>query len=266
MTAALAPASRPRSGALGGFSITYLVTDLRRVLRNRRALIFTVIMPTLMYFVFGSTQGDTSDRIGHANVAAYVMVHMAVYGAVIATTTNAASVVLEQQAGWTRTLRLTPLTPVSYVLTKTGVALTMALLPLLLLSVAGAVTGASAPIGLWAGSVLLGWLSASIFAAFGMAIGSALRTEAAMQLAGGVLTLLAFAGNVFVPLRGAMYTFSQFTPMFGVNALANYPLTEGYSAYGQHSSVWVALLNVVVWAGIFGALAVFFYRRSGERQ
>ncbi|MDF0530420.1 ABC transporter permease [Tsukamurella sp. 8F] len=262
MTATLTTTSRP----LGGFSPTYVVTDLRRVLRNRRAVIFTLVMPTLMYVIFGSTQGSTNDRIGHANIAAYVMVHMAVYGAVIATTTNAASVALEQQAGWTRTLRLTPLTPLSYVTAKTCVALVMALLPLLLLSLAGALTGASAPIGLWAGSVLLGWLGASIFAAFGMAIGSALRTEAAMQLAGGALTLLAFAGNVFVPLKGAMYTFSQFTPMFGVNALAMYPLTGGESAYGEHTSVWVALLNVVAWAVIFGATAVFFYRRSGERQ
>ncbi|MGJ0118559.1 ABC transporter permease [Williamsia sp. MIQD14] len=253
-------------GPLRGFSPTYVRLDVRRVLRNRRAMIFTLAMPTLLYIVFGATQkygGD--DRIGHANTAAYVMVHMAVYGAILATTTNAASVALEQQAGWTRTLRLTPLTSLGYVVTKALVALTMAALPLILLSIVGVFTGARAPVAIWVGSVLLGWIGASVFAAFGMAMGSALKSEAAMQVSGGVLTLLAFAGNLFVPLQGAMLTFSMFTPMFGINTLANYPMTGGDTVYGDHIALWISLLNIVVWASIFTAAAVWFHNRSTDR-
>ncbi|GAB2664135.1 hypothetical protein GCM10027169_28150 [Gordonia jinhuaensis] len=253
-------------GPLRGFSPTYVATDIRRVTRNRRAMIFSVALPTLMYIIFGSTQGYSKDMIGHANVAAYVMVHMAVYGAIIVTTTNAAAVALEQQAGWTRTLRLTPLSPLGYITTKAAVALAVAVLPLLLLSVVGVATGAKAPVGIWIGSVVLGWLGSAVFAAFGLALGSAFRSEAAMQAAGGILTLLAFAGNVFVPLTGAMFTFSQFTPMYGVNAVATYPLTNGWSSQHEYAPLWVGLLNMVVWAIIFSVAAAYFYRRSTDRQ
>ncbi|GGF15688.1 ABC transporter permease [Williamsia phyllosphaerae] len=254
------------SRALRGFSPTYVRIDVRRVLRNRRAMIFTLAMPTLLYVVFGATQKYGSDMIGHANTAAYVMVHMAVYGSILATTTNAASVALEQRDGWTRTLRLTPLTPLAYVASKAMVAMTIAALPLMVLSVVGVLTGARAPAPVWIGSILLGWLGSSVFAAFGMAIGSALKSEAAMQVSGGVLTLLAFGGNVFVPLQGSMLTFSMFTPMFGINSLANYPMTGGDTVYGDHIPLWVSIVNIGVWAVIFTAAAVFFYRRGTERQ
>ncbi|GAA2060630.1 ABC transporter permease [Williamsia deligens] len=260
-----APRTSSAGNLLRGFSGTYVRYDLRRVLRNRRAMIFTLVMPTVLYLVFGAAQDFGGGRIGHANTQAYVMVHMAVYGAILATTTNAASVALEQQAGWTRTLRLTRLSPAAYVVSKAAVAMTVAALPLILLSVVGVATGASAPVPVWIGSVILGWLGSAVFAAFGLAMGSGLRSEAAMQASGGVLTILAFAGNVFVPLKGAMLTFSQFTPMFGVNALANHPITDGVTPYGDHISLWVAVANVVVWGVIMAAAATYFFRRSTER-
>ncbi|WP_299569712.1 ABC transporter permease [uncultured Williamsia sp.] len=264
MTTLTTPSTPPVAGLLRGFSTTYVRRDLRRVLRNRRAMIFTLLMPTVLYIVFGASQ-KFSGNIGHANTQAYVMVHMAVYGAILATTTNAAAVALEQQAGWTRTLRLTRLSPTAYVVAKAIVAMSVAALPLILLSIVGAAMGASAPIAVWIGSVVLGWLGSAVFAAFGLAMGSGLRSEAAMQASGGVLTVLAFAGNVFVPLKGAMLTFSQFTPMFGVNALANYPITSGYTPYGDHISLWVAIANVVVWGAIMAVAAAYFFRRSTER-
>ena len=251
---------------LRGFTTTYIRLDLRRVLRNRRAMIFTLAIPTLMYVIFGATTDYGSGRIGSADTAAYVMVHMGIYGAILATTTTAASVASEQQAGWTRTLRMTPLTPLGYVMSKVTVALAVAAMPLVLLSAVGLVTGASAPAGQWVSCVVLGWLGSGVFAAFGLAVGSALRSDGATQVLGGVLTLLAFAGNLFVPLKGAMLTFSMFTPMFGVSTLAGYPMTGGDTVYGEHISLWVCALNVVVWAAVFGFAAVRCYRRSTARR
>ncbi len=141
-----------------GMSATFLRTDLRRVLRNRRALIFAVIMPAVLYLVFGATQ-KSSDTVGSGNVAFYVLIGMAVYGAIIAAASNAASVALEQESGWTRTLMMTRLRPTGYVATKVIVALSMGTLPMLVLAVAGLATGADAPAGCgshvwrWAGSV-----------------------------------------------------------------------------------------------------------------
>lgn len=256
----------PAGGILRGFSRTYISLDLQRILRNRRALVFTIAIPTLMYVIFGANASGSGDMIGSANTAAYVLIHMAVYGAILATTTTAASVAIEQQAGWTRTLLMTPLTSAAYVLSKVIVALAVAAMPLALLSVVGVFTGAKAPVGLWILSILLGWLGSSLFAAFGLAVGFALRSDAATQVLGGVLTLMAFAGGLFVPLKGAMLTFAMFTPMFGIGTLANYPLTGGETADGDHISLIVVFANIVVWAAIFGYAAIHFYRKSTTRQ
>ncbi|MBD1321126.1 ABC transporter permease [Gordonia hankookensis] len=247
-------------------SPTYLITDVRRVLRNRRAMIFTVVVPAMLYLVFGATQGDRNDSVGHGNVAFYVLVGMAVYGAILAAATNAASVSLEQQNGWTRTLRMTPLRPRGYVATKVVVAMTMAALPLAVLAVVGALTGATASAAVWIGCLTLSWIGSSVFAALGLTIGSVLRSDGAMQALGGVLALLAFAGNVFVPLKGTMLTVSEFTPMFGVATLARYPLTGGATVYGEAVPLIVCVVNILVWGTIFAAAAGFFYSRSTARQ
>ncbi|MGW5523553.1 ABC transporter permease [Gordonia sp. NPDC003950] len=246
-------------------SATYLRLDIRRVLRNRRAMIFTVAMPALLYLVFGATQ-NTDDTVGSGNVAFYVLIGMAVYGAILAAASNAASVAIEQQAGWTRTLMMTPLRPSGYVGTKVGVALAIGALPILVLTVAGVATGAHAPVGIWIACLFLGWIGASVFAAFGLAVGSLMRSDGAMQVMGGILALLAFAGNVFVPLKGVMLTIAQFTPMFGVVTLARYPLDHGVTVYGTHIPLWVALANLIVWGVVFASTAAVFYSRSTTRQ
>lgn len=248
-----------------GMSATFLRTDLRRVLRNRRALVFAVIMPAVLYLVFGATQ-KASDTVGSGNVAFYVLIGMAVYGAIIAAASNAASVAMEQESGWTRTLMMTRLRPTGYVATKVIVALTMGALPMFVLALAGLATGADAPAGVWIACLALGWLGSAVFAAFGLTVGALFRSDGAMQVMGGGIALLAFAGNVFVPLQGTMLTISQFTPMFGVVTIARYPLDHGMTAYDEHVSLTVAIVNVIVWAAVFTATAAFCYTRSTRRQ
>lgn len=266
MTTLTTPTHPALSEILRGFSSTYVRLDLRRVLRNRRALIFTLAIPTVFYVIFSGSDQLSPGMIGDANTRAFMMIHLAVYGAVLATTTNAASIALEQQAGWTRTLRLTGLSPMAYVVTKATVAMAVAALPLVLLSAVGAATGAKAPVTLWVSSILLGWLGSAVFAALGLTLGSLLRSQAAMQASGGVLTLLAFAGGVFVPLKGTMLTLSQFTPMFGVNALANHPITGGALPFGGPVALWIPIANVVVWGAVFSILAMWAFRRGTARQ
>lgn len=251
------------SGA--GVAPAYLKHDVRRVLRNRRAMIFTIAMPALLYLVFGATQKH-SEMVGSGNVAFYVLVGMAVYGAILAASSNAASVSIEQQAGWTRTLMMTPLKPSGYVATKVALALTMSALPVLVLTMVGAISGAKAPVGVWIACLLIGWLGSSVFAALGLALGSVLKADGAMQALGGVLALLAFAGNVFVPLSGTMLRIAEFTPMFGVVSLARYPLDSGVTIDGTEISVWVMVANAVFWAATFATAAAFFYSRSSNRQ
>ncbi len=107
---------------LGGFNLTVLGIEVRRMLRNRRTIIFTLIFPAALFFAIGSGTG-WQEKVGHGNVAAYVMVSMALYGAALTAASAGAMVATERALGWSRQLRLTPLNPAVYIGMKALIAL-----------------------------------------------------------------------------------------------------------------------------------------------
>ena len=90
--------------SFGGFNRTMLGIELKRVLRNRRTVIFTLIFPAGLFFAFGGTKG-WDDSVGYGNVAAYIMVSMALYGAALTAASAGAMVAIERALGWSRQLR-----------------------------------------------------------------------------------------------------------------------------------------------------------------
>jgi len=105
---------------------TYARLDLRRQLRDRMGMFFIIGLPTFMYLVFGL---GSDDPVGSGNVGMYVMISMAAYGAVTATTSVAGSAAMEQVMGWGRQLGLTPMRPLAFVAAKAAVAMTVAAMP-----------------------------------------------------------------------------------------------------------------------------------------
>src|SRR5258708_14810842 len=86
-----APAALTREAPrLGGFNVTVLRLEIRRLLRNRRTVIFALIFPVVFFLAFGLNSAYANLRYGHGNVSAEVMISMALYGAVLATTTGGA--------------------------------------------------------------------------------------------------------------------------------------------------------------------------------
>jgi ABC-2 type transport system permease protein len=246
---------------LGGFSTTFLRLELRRLLRNRRAVIFTLVMPSAFFLLFGTDSSFKTDRAGHGNVTAYVMVSMAVYGAMIATTSGGAMVATERALGWSRQLRLTPLRPVAYVAVKVAVAMTMGLVAIVAVFVVGSLVGADLPIGRLLLCGVLAWVCTLVFAAFGLFMGYLLPSENVMQILGPALALLSFAGGLFVPLDNMSDVFAavaKFTPAYGVGVLARAP-------FGDDGSIALAIVNIVVWATIFVAGAAWRMSRDTQR-
>src|SRR6478672_7501 len=187
-----------RVPAMGGFSPRLLRLELRRLLRNRRAVIFTVVMPVVFFLIFGMNQAYASEKIGHGNVSAYIMVGMALYGALIATTSGGAIVSIERAQGWSRQLRLTPLAPVSYVATKMLLALVMSAAAVLAVNLAGILSHKpTMPVSAWVLAALIGWVGSLVFAAFGLFMGYLLPSDNVMQILGPGLALLAAAGGLF---------------------------------------------------------------------
>jgi len=255
-----ARANRPTPG-LGGFNPTLLALELRRVLRNRRTLVFTLAMPAVFFLLFGVGADYAGRDAGRGNVSAFIMVSMAAYGAMIATTSSGAAVATERALGWSRQLRLTPLRPVAYVAVKIATAMVLGAVAVLVVYVLGALTSADMDaVGLWVATSVLAWAGAVVFAAFGLFMGYLLPSENVMQVLGPVLAVLAFGGGLFMPLEegSTLATIAEFTPMYGIANIAHAPLTGD-----SLELAWV--VNVVAWATVFTAGAAWRMRRDTAR-
>jgi ABC-2 type transport system permease protein len=248
-----------------GLNPTFLRYELSRRI-NRQTLIFTLLLPALLYLALHRTGGAGADTaLPHGNFAAWMMIGIAVYGAATASTSSSATVSVERSVGWMRTIRMSPLTPAAYITIKILSSVVVASLPVLVVGVLGAATGAHATTRVWVVSLLVAWLGSAVFAALGLALGLAFRPDIVMHMPGLTMTALAFLGNLFIPLTGTMLTISRVTPMYGVATLARYPLTDGYGFHGDHSSLTGALVNLAIWLAVFSVAAVRRFARSTGR-
>src|SRR4051812_25899958 len=159
---AMSTLTRPRPAAaerrvppLGGFNLTLLQIELRRRLRNKRTVFFTVAFPVIMFLLIGAKYANEPVdpgqplEIGGTSVAAYAMISFAVYGAMLASTAAGGAVALERALGWSRQLRITPLTPAANIAVKILGGLVLGLLAVLATFAAGAATGVRMPWQVW---------------------------------------------------------------------------------------------------------------------
>src|SRR4051794_8696042 len=171
---------------LGGFNLTFLGLEIRRMLRNRRTVIFTLILPAAFFFMFGSGQTDPEAR-------AYVLVSLGVYGAMIATTSGGAMVSIERAQGWSRQLRLTPLRPVAYIATKVVTAMVLGLAAVVVDFAIGAAAGVHLTPAQWLVSGFAALLCALVLAALGLFARHRLPGGDGMPILRPVLALLALS-------------------------------------------------------------------------
>lgn len=230
----------------GGLNPTLLRLEAMRVLRNRRTLVFTVLMPVVFYLIFGTNSEYTSIKDGIGTVGGNIMVTMALYGAVMAATGAGTSVSIERATGWSRQLRLTPLNPLAYILAKAAAGMILAALAVAAVLAVGAATGVSLPLHVWVESGLIAWAGSVVFMVFGLFVGYLLPTDNAMQVVGPAMAVLAAAGGMFMPIEAGstLDLFARWTPLYGLHKLVLAPFENG-------SFSWVAVANVVVWGALF---------------
>ena len=259
---ALATALERQPPPAGGFSPAIVRLEVRRLLRNRRTMMLALILPVLFFVGFGLNKSYVHERAGHGNVSAVEMISIALYGAVAATAACGAMVSIERIAGWSRQLRVTPLSPAAYVVIKMLTSLVLAAGAVSAVYLVGAVTNKVAmPADLWVITGLCVWAGSLLFAAFGLFAGYLLPTENVTQVLTLVLTLCSFAGGLFIPFSQFspdLQAFARFTPLYGLSQLVHYPLTGG-------TVQWDWILNLAVWLAIFVTGAVWSLRRDTAR-
>jgi ABC-2 type transport system permease protein len=123
---------------------TFTLLEMRRITRDWSGMFFTAVLPAFFYLIFGATVDAKDATIGNGNVAMYVMISMAAYGAVTATTSIGGNAAVERQQGWGRQLGLTPLADSSYIAMKALIALILGAVAISVVNVVAIVQGRAA--------------------------------------------------------------------------------------------------------------------------
>jgi ABC-2 type transport system permease protein len=239
----------------------YLLFDIRRTMRNRRVMIFSILMPLVLFLVFGTNLKGESMNDGMA-AAAYVMISMAMFGSMSAAMSIGGAIAIERDGGWNRTLRLTPLKPRSYIISKVLLSLALAIPPIVVVFLV-AVLGADVRMGAgdWVTVALTAWLGALPFAGIGLIIGYVAKPDSVQPISGLVTILVAAFGGLWVPIDSMpslMKHIAELTPAYWTGLTARSPLTHtGFDAN--------ALLVVLGWTVLLGVIGLRRFRADTAR-
>jgi ABC-2 type transport system permease protein len=239
---------------------TYVRYELMRNLRNRRFYVFTIGFPLALYLLIATPNRHETD-LGGSGISAplYFMVGLTALGTMNAVVGAGARIAVERFLGWTRQLRLTPLSPRVYFGTKIAAAYVTASLTIAALYAAGLALGVSLSAGAWlrmTGLLLVGLLP---FAALGIALGHLLGVEAVGPTIGGLSGILGFLGGIWFPLGdGVMRDIAEALPSFWLVQASHVSIGgDGWSARG-----WIIM---AAWAVVLAAAAGWAYRRDTQR-
>jgi len=249
-----------RAPPIGGFNLTFLSIEIRRLLRNRRTVVVTVVVPVVLFLLLG-TDKRAVDLNGTVLTASTTMIGIAVYGAMLASTSGGAMVSIERSLGWSRQLRLTPLQPVAYIAIKVLVAMILGLTSVVVVYAAGVLDHVDMTPETWIVTGILAWAGSFVFAAFGLFMGYLLPTENVMQIISPVLGVFALFGGLFIPvsfLPSIMQDIAPYMPTYGVVEIARFPLVGG-----AFDPTWI--LGVVAWTAAFTVAAMTLFRRDTRR-
>ena len=238
---------------------TYLRYEVLGNFRNLRFVFFTLAWPLILFFtVAGPQRHHTFDGIAFP---LYFMTGMAVMGTMIAVVSNGARIAAERSVGWTRQLRITPLTTGAYFSAKVVCGYLMALITIVAMFLAGTALGVRLSAGEWltvTGLLLIGLVPIALL---GLVLGHLLTPDSLAPAVGGVVTLFALLGGAY----GFLVATSG--PLFEVmKALPSYWLVQaGKTALGGGSWPAEGWVVIAIWTAVLAPIAVLVYRRDTSR-
>jgi ABC-2 type transport system permease protein len=242
-------------------ALAYTRYELLRTARNRRFLLFSLGFPLIIYAIVAIPNRNEGPLEGTGiPLALYYMVSLASFGTMMAMVTSGARIAGERSTGWTRQLRITPLTPFAYFRAKLLTAYIMAVTTIALLFAFGIALGVSLPAGDWAQMTALMLIGLLPFAALGIALGHVLNVDSVGPATGGVVSLLAFLGGTWFPV--AAHGFLHVVAL----ALPSYWLVQA-SHVSLGGAGWGATGWLVVggWTLVLSQVARLAYRRDTNR-
>jgi ABC-2 type transport system permease protein len=239
----------------------YTRFELVRTLRNWRLLVFSVGFPLVLYLAIAAPGRHETD-IGGSGISLplYFMVGLVSFVAMMGLVSTGARIASERTDGWTRQLRLTPLSARAYLTAKVLTGYAMAGLTMAVLYSAGVVLGVELSAGEWLAMTGLLTIGLLPFAALGVFVGHLLTADTIGPAAGGVISLLALVSGNWFPLGddGLVQAIAQFLPSYWLVQASHVSLGSG----GWDALGWAVVAG---WTVLLAGLATLAYRRDTER-
>lgn len=231
--------------------------EIRRALRNRRIMFFTILYPVMLFLLVAPSAKGTIPGT-HLSMKAYYLVAYASFGVIAASlNNNAMRISQERKDGWIRQLRLTALPSYGYVSSKIVTALIVVIPAIVVTFAVGSGNGVHFDMSIWVSSFLVLWLGSLAFTALGIAIGYGLPQDAVQPVTLIIYVAGSFLGGQFFQVSGTMETIGKCLPTYWVRELATEVVTQQpVSTNGV----------IILAAWVFGcaALAAGMYQRSSE--
>lgn len=237
--------------------LKYLLLETRRAYRNRGFLIMTVAMPLVIFLLNANLWGD-----GDQGTVAYLMASMAAFGAMTAAISVGMRVATERQTGWNRQLRLTPLRPSAYLISKGVLAMLIAIPAILLVFAAGAlIEHVRLPALPWLESGFGLWIALIPFAVLGLVVGYAGNPDSTGPIFSLLFLGLSLFGGLWFPVESlpeTMATVAKVLPSYWLGLIARGPLL--------HQGIdWLAVPVLAGWALVLGLIVIHRYRVDTAR-
>jgi ABC-2 type transport system permease protein len=240
--------------------IVYTRYELLRAFRNGRFFIFSLGFPLILYFVIAGPNQHVHDFAGTGiSAPLYYMTGLASFGTMASMLSTGARIAGEREAGWTRQLRISPLSTRAYFRAKVLTAYAMAALSMAVLYISGIALGVSLAGHSWVTMTLMILLGLMPFAALGIFIGHMLTVDSIGPAIGGSVSLLALVSGTWFPVtHGFLHDIGQFLPSYWLVQAGRVSLHgHSWSATG-----WAVVLG---WTVVLTVLAGVAYRRDTGR-
>jgi len=242
----------------------FIALEMRRSLRDVRYLVIAVAMPIGLYLLFTGLYGARGQRAQGLPQPIELMVAMIAYGAMWAVfSATGPRIAHERAIGWTRHLRVTPLTPAAALSGKLLTALAAALPAMALVALTAVashhvqLSGAQ-----WLAMLAAMWAGVLPLALLGLAIGYLAADEIAFPLTMALYFALGALGGLWMPLSTMPLTMQDIGQALPSNSVAEL----GWRIADGQASVSRAVLVLAAWTLGSGLVALLAYRHRAIRS
>lgn len=222
-------------------TIAQCKAELLRTIRNRRFVIFSVIMPVLFFFLFSSAVGG--QKVEGVDFTSYYLMSMTCYGIIGASfTTFSQRLSRERSQGWIRLLKITPLPSWAYIVSKIGAQAVINLFIVVMMFLIGGIgKHIDLPVSTWLSCGAWIWVGGMSFMALGTLFGS-MRNADAVQVIGMIVYMgMSVLGGLWMPIStmsSTMQDIAKALPTYRLGQGAGTCLAEARSI-GPASAFWL---------------------------